>query len=438
MKENHTESAIAGEKQANSSRRQFIKKTAAATVVAASPFVLQKYARAAARPIKIGFVTPKTGVLSPFGDCDDFVLSGVRKALSGGIMVNGTNHPVQIIVKDSQSDTSRSAEVAAELIKANKVDLLVSACHVNTINPTCDQAEVNGVPCITTDCPWQPYFFGRGGNPQKGFVWTYHFFWGLEDDVAVDLDMWASIPTNKVVGALWPNDTSGIAYSDPEHGFPKPIKEKGFRLVDPGRFDYNTPDFSAQIYMFKQEKVEIVHGILSASVFANFWNQAQQQNFKPKIVTMAAALLFPAAVNALGEHGTGLTAEVNWSPGFPFKSGLTGQTSAQLCNQWEQVTGKQWTQPIGHKHALFEVAVDALKRTKNIDSPKSILDAICTTNYNSIVGHVQWPGQMLKNISKTPLVGGQWVRGKKYKYDLVIVSNSLAKEIPKQSPLKAL
>jgi branched-chain amino acid transport system substrate-binding protein len=154
---------------------------------------------------------------------------------------------------------------------------------------------------------------------------------------------------------------------------------------------------------------------------------------------MSAALLFPSALNALGDRGVGLTTEVNWSPGYPFKSGLTGQTAAQLCDQWEKETGKQWTQPIGHTHALFEVTVDVLKRTKNIDSPQSILDAIRTTNYSSIVGHLQWPSHPpFQNVCTTPVVGGQWVRGKKYKYDLSIVSNATAKEIPIQSSLKPL
>ena len=34
------------------------------------------------------------------------------------------------------------------------------------------------MPCVSTDAPWQAYFFGRGGKPDKGFDWTYHFFWG--------------------------------------------------------------------------------------------------------------------------------------------------------------------------------------------------------------------------------------------------------------------
>ena len=191
MKKNLTDLAVAGENSADHSRRQFIKKTAAASVVAAAvSILLPKYARAAARPIKIGFVSPLTGHLAAFGAPDSFVLGSIRKRKGNGIMVNGVNHPLEIIEKDSQSDPNRAAQVAAELIKSDKVDLMVTACDVDTVNPVSDQAEINGVPCIVTDCPWQLWFFGRGGDPQKGFKWTYHTFWGFEDDLAVLMDQW--------------------------------------------------------------------------------------------------------------------------------------------------------------------------------------------------------------------------------------------------------
>jgi branched-chain amino acid transport system substrate-binding protein len=430
--------AVSGEGVANPSRRRFIKQTAATAVVTASAGIWTGYAHAAGRPIKIGFVTPKTGPLAAFAEPDDFVLGHIRKLIADGITVNGTNHPVQILERDSRSDPNRAAEVASSLIKADKVDLMVTACHVDTINPVSDQAEINGVPCVATDAPWQAYFFGRQGRPDKGFEWTYMFFWGLEDIVAVYTNLWAGLPTNKVVGALWPNDMAGNAFADAEHGLPNAMRAKGFKLVDPGRFQINISDYAAQISLFKQQNVEILTGVLSPPAFATFWSQAAQQGFKPKIATMAAAVLFPASVNALGDRGLGLSTEVNWSPYHPFKSGLTGQTAAQLCAQWEKETHKQWTQPMGYKHALFEVALDVLKRTKNIDSPEAIRDAIRETNYNSIVGHIQWTGRPVKNVAKTPLVGGQWVRGKNFKYDLVLVNTESAKEIKSQAPLKPL
>jgi branched-chain amino acid transport system substrate-binding protein len=307
--------------------------------------------------------------------------------------------------------------------------------------------EMNGVPCITTDAPWQSYFFGRGGTPEKGFDWTYHFFWGVEDLIGVFTNMWTTLPTNKVVGALWPSDAEGNAYSDAKFGFPGALQAKGFKLIDPGRFDLATSDFSEQIRMFKNEKVEIFTGVLPPPAFATFWSQAGQQNFKPKIATVAKAILFPTAVEALGDRGADLTTEIWWSPSFPFKSGLTGQNAAELCAAFEDETKKQWTQPIGFLHALFEVALNVLKRTKDIDSPAAIRDAIRTTDYNSIVGHIAWEGKPVKNVTKTPLVGGQWVpgwkfkewiAGQKFKNDLVIVNNATEESIGTQRELEPL
>ena len=59
---------------------------------------------------------------------------------------------------------------------------------------------------------------------------------------------------------------------------------------------------------------------------------------------------------------------------------------------------------------------------------------IAATNLDTIVGHVQWNGADLppfaaKNVTKTPLVGGQW-RVKDGKYDIVIVDNRTAPIIP--------
>ena len=51
------------------------------------------------------------------------------------------------------------------------------------------------------------------------------------------------------------------------------------------------------------------------------------------------------------------------------------------------------------------MAIDVLKRTKAID-PKSILDAIVSTDYQSIVGGIKWTGQPVKNVTKTSLVAG--------------------------------
>jgi branched-chain amino acid transport system substrate-binding protein len=403
----------------------------------AAPAILRVIpANAQSKTIMIGHVSPRTGPLAGFGEADGFILDQVRNLLTNGLPSGGKTYPVEIISKDSQSSGTRASEVASELILHDKVDLIVASATPDTTNPVADQAEVNEVPCITTNCPWQPYFFGRNGDPNKGFTWTYHFFWGLEDVIAAFLALWDGAPTNKVVGGLFPNDADGNAWGDAQRGLPPALAKAGYKLLDPGRYQVMNNDFTSQISQFKQADAEIVTGNMIPPDFATFWSQAAQQGFRPKVVTIGKALLFPSVVNSLGARGNGLSSEIWWTPSYPFKSGLTGQSARQLTDTYMDMTKRPWTQPIGYQHALFEVAIDVLKRTKSID-PKSILDAIVATNYNSMVGPVRWTGQPVKNVSKTPLVAGQWQR-RGTEFDLVITANKPAPEIPVGGKLELL
>jgi branched-chain amino acid transport system substrate-binding protein len=405
-------------------RRSFVQGTAALAAVSSVPRAF------AADVLKIGYVSPQTGPLAPFGEADKWVIDQMKAAFKDGLVVGGRKHDVQIVLKDSQSNPNRAGEVANDLILKDKVALVLTAGTPETANPVSDACELNEVPCISSVVPWQPWFFGRKGDPAKGFAYTYHVFWGLEDVIANFTNGWKSVATNKKVGALFPNDGDGNAWGDKERGFPKPLAGLGYSLTDPGRFQNGTQDFSAQIAAFKRDGVEIVTGVVIPPDAKTFLTQARQQGFRPKVVTLGKALLFPGAIEALGDLGHGLTTEVWWSPSHPFTSSLTKQSAKALAEAYEAGTRKQWTQPIGFAHALFEVAADALKRSKSL-KPADVRDAVAATSMNTVVGAVKWGGTgPMKNVSKTPLVLGQWVKGTRFKVDLVIVNNEAAPSIP--------
>jgi branched-chain amino acid transport system substrate-binding protein len=431
-------SKLSGDRKVDLQRRKLLKLSAAAGAGAiASPWMFQS-SRAAPRTVKIGMVSPETGPIAAFGEADQFVLAGVRKVIGDGIVIAGEKHPVEIVYKDSQSNPNRAAEVTAQLINNDKVDIVIGSSTSDTVIPVADQCELAGMPCVTSDDPWQIYFFGRKGDPTKPFEWTYHFFWGVDQLGGVFTDMWLSLPTNRVIGSLFSNDGDGNAANE---NLPGVFKAKGFEVKNLGIYPNNADDFSTQIAELKKANCEILTGVFTPPEFGVFWTQCAQQGYRPKIVTPAKALLFPASVEAMGERGRGLSTEVWWSPHHPFKSGLTGQTSLEFCNAYTATTGKQWTQPIGFKHANLEVAIDVLKRTKKLDAA-SIRDAIVDTNYQSLVGPVSWKGggptNPVPNACTTPLVGGQWKKGTKFKFDLNVVFNQPAPNIPVDSPFEAI
>ena len=227
----------------------------------------------------------------------------------------------------------------------------------------------------------------------------------------------------------------GNAWGDPNVGFPPVLDKLGYKLTDPGRYQNLTDDFTAQINAFKAGNVEILTGVPIPPDFTTFWTQMKQQGFTPKCASIGKAILFPVAVEALGDAGHNLSSEVWWSPSHPFASSLNGQSAGDLASGYSATTGRQWTQPIGFVHALFEVAANVMGRVSDAGDGDAVAEAIGATRMDTIFGPLAWDGAGLppfaaKNVAKTPLVGGQWRLKDGGGYDLVIVDNQTAPNIP--------
>ncbi|MBC7294450.1 MAG: ABC transporter substrate-binding protein, partial [Thermoleophilia bacterium] len=219
---------------------------------------------------------------------------------------------------------------------------------------------------------------------------------------------------------------------------------QGYKLVDGGSFQPGTEDFSSVISAFKKGGAELCGGLMSPPDFTNFWKQAAQQGYKPKIATIGKALLFNQVVEALGEIALNLSTPAVWTPVWPYKSSLTGETCREFSDEYERRTGVQWSQLL-EQYANFEVAVDVLKRTEDIDDKESILAALKTTKITTIQGPVDFTAPVdpqgkrpVPNVYKTAVATGQWVKGNKWPFDLLVVGNAGWPDIPVETELKLL
>ena len=416
-------------------RRRMLGASAAAL---AAPAITPRRAWAQGNEIRLGWVSPTTGPIAAFGSADDYILAGVEAAIGDGIDINGTTHPVRIIRKDSQSNPNRAAEVASELILDDEVHLMLSSSTADTVLPVTDQCELNEVPSLSTDTPWDAFFFARGGNPAVGFDWTYHFFWGGQQIVDCYVSLWDQLSTNRRVGVLMSNDSDGVALSDPQTGFAAMIERAGYEVVNGGLFQPLSDDYTAQIAQMRDANVDIISGVFLPPDWTTFWLQSAQQNFRPKAATIAKALLFSNAVDALGDQGVGMSTEVWWSPQHPYPSTLTQQSSRQIADGYTAQTGNPWVQPMGYKHALAEVAVDILRRCADPFDPGAMAEAIAQTQMTSLVGRIGFTDGPVPNVCSTPVVGGQWMRNAAGQFDLNIAENKQAPEIPVGGPFLAL
>jgi branched-chain amino acid transport system substrate-binding protein len=414
----------------------------ATTTTAAAPATTVSTGATAGRVIKIGYVSPRTGALALFGKPDSYCVDRWNEAVADGLVCgDGQNHKIEIIVRDSQSTSDRASQVAAELINNDAIDLMMVASTADTVPPVADQCEASGVPCISTNCPWQSYFFSRGGDAAVGFKWTYHFYWGMEDIIASQFGTWNKYPTNKVFGALWPNDSDGNAYRG---AWPAALEKQGYKMVDGGPFQPGTEDFSTIISQFKSAGAEVCGGLMAPPDFGIFWHQALQQGYKPRIVTIGKALLFNQVIDSLGAIAAGLSTPAVWTPAWPFKSSLTGETCQEFCDEYEKRNNIEWSQLL-EQYANFEVAVDSLKRTTNIDDKESILAALSSTKLTTVQGEVDFTAPVaansirpVKNVYRVACATGQWVKGAKWPFDLKIVGNAGWDKIPVEAELQLL
>jgi branched-chain amino acid transport system substrate-binding protein len=429
-------------------RRQFLRTFGAAGFgvlaggVAAACASGPRIADPAAGPddvIRIGYVSPETGSLAPFGEADRFVVTAMGEFFAANpIAVGGRPHRVEILTRDSQSDANRAADVAAGLVLEDGVHLMLVSGTSDTVNAVSDQCEAAGLPCVATAAPWQSWFYGRGGRADSAFAWTYLFSWGLEDVQAVYADMWDQVATNRTAGALWPNDTDGLAWGNPDAGFPPAVAQRGYTIVDPGNYVGGIHDFSAQIRAFRAARAEVLLGVPSPADFAAFWRQAAQLDYQPRIATIGKGVQFPAAVEEIGPAAVNLATEVGWSPSHPFSSSLTGQSAADLAAGFTATTGRPWSQPIGFAHALFEVAAAAFAASGSVEDRRGIADAIGRMRLDTVVGPLDFTAGPVRGVAKTPLVGGQWRPGTATPYELVIVSNARHPEIPAAGAVEPL
>ena len=99
-------------------RRTFIRSTGATGLILGTSG-LATPALAQGAKIKIGYVSPQTGPLASFAESDAFNIQSFLGTEAGANF--------EVIVKDSQSNPNRAAEVAKELISRDEVNLILVA-----------------------------------------------------------------------------------------------------------------------------------------------------------------------------------------------------------------------------------------------------------------------------------------------------------------------
>jgi branched-chain amino acid transport system substrate-binding protein len=420
----------------------------AGQVVSQLAFAKPAFGATSSVPIKIGYVSPKTGAFADFSISDSYVLKKIRasSAYAKGITVGGKHYSIQIIPVDTQSDPARAATAAQQLIQQQKVDLILTTSTPETTNPVAGAAQQFQTPCLATVVPWEAWYGGLGGNPGNpttNYSYNAMFFFGLKEFAGTFIPMWKRIESKthapKVLAGMFPNDADGNAFRG---GFPSYAQKAGYTFVDGGAYTDGTTDYSAMIEKFKAAGAEFFVNCPIPPDFNTFWKQAAQANFRPKLATVAKVMLFPSDAVALGNLSNNIATDAWWTPYAPYKSSLTGESASQLASDFEHSTGNQWVDSLGSSYSLFEVAIEALKASDDPHDHAQVASKLQKVHYSGISGPINFGAGPAPGVGIVKPVGVQWkpgkkLFGKKFPWQEFVVDNSLNKDVPINGDLVA-
>ncbi|WP_127805767.1 ABC transporter substrate-binding protein [Hydrogenophaga sp. NH-16] len=385
--------------------------------------------------VRVAWISPQTGALAAFGVTDRYAVDLLSPRLNAGIPgPNGKLRKVQVELHDAASSSARAQALAlARELIASGVHLVLATATPEICNPVSDVCEAAGVPCVTAIAPWQAWFYGRKGDPVKGFDWTFHFFCGLEDFSDVYSSLLAKADVGQQIGGIFGDDIDGDAFVK---AFPGPMKTRGLELWVPDRVPLGNPNWAALAQKLKAANIQAVTGVLPPPAAMAFFSAAQQVGYKPRMASIAKAFPFPDTVAAVHREGLALTNEVWWSPAWPFTSKLTGQKASEVTRTYEVATGKPWLQTLGFSHALMEVVAETFRTASNLGRA-AVRDAVARMQVNTVVGPLNWRNSHPnRNVCITPAVGGQWQRGPNGRWVLHVVDNTRSPFIPRTEELK--
>ena len=378
--------------------------------------------------VLLGTTLPITGIFAGFGE-QGF---GMQKAVDdqnalGGMYLSkwDVTVPVELIVKDNQSDFTQVLPLSQDLVLTSKVNALISPdAPTDLHDPTSVVANQYGVPQIICGGPFEPWYHGMHEGESWPFTWFAGFAIGEPQPAPRNVpgytmvDTWfmymddvgAQTNTNGIVGVFASSDADGIGWYNT---FPGILTSHNYTVADVnGLFPMDLPqDFTSIIQGWKDAGVEIIWGNCPGAHFGALWSQCYEAGFRPKIALAARAALFPVDVESWGTNpplGWGVGCEIWWSPTYSADDGFTGigtRTAASLAADWAAETGDPLNRSIGSGYAGAQVMLDAIHRAGDVDGA-AINAALATTDLNTLKGWVNF--DPVTHFSACPLSFGQW------------------------------
>lgn len=329
---------------------------------------------ASAQEIIVGAATAQTGYLAPY---DQPSLAGLRMAIDeinakGGL---GGKYKVNLMIKDTRTDTAQTVTVAQELIDAG-AKIMLTPCDAD---PTISVGQLTGplgIPTITM-CGTAPVLVVAGGDTVFGAY--------PGDNIQATAVADFAISEGKKTAYLLVSPDSTYTANLPEY-FGTVFEAKGGKVVGRGSFTMGQPDFSAEITNIKAlpEQPDLIMTAAYEPDFPAFVQQLRAAGVN--IPVYGADAIGTPTVKALGKlvDGTVYTSAGHAEPGSKLEA--FNQAFTKYAGHAPESTYEANGYEIG-------LILDAAVAAAGSDDPKAIRDAIANLkDFEGVTGKITYAG----------------------------------------------
>ncbi|MCR5667089.1 MAG: ABC transporter substrate-binding protein [Eubacterium sp.] len=381
-----------------------------------------------AQVIRVGFVYPKSGVYSSYGEyTEEITQYAINQVNEKGLEVDGKDAEIVLVTADSGSDPEQAKKAAKELISEKGVDIMITSKTADTTVPVSKVCEKSHVLCLSVDTPDEAWAVDT-------HQYSFHAGFDTNTELTTFLSAWEQTDnTNKRVGIMHQNDSEGAAI---DTALPDFAEEHGYVAYDPGSYQGGQQDFSNIIENLKNQQVTILAGVMSNSDFQTFYQQLENNGYLGaiKVITIGKAALFKDNIEDLNLNG--ICTEVWWNGDFPTSSSINEMTSQDLADEFTRLTGEEEVpSTAGYDYANVEILYNVLKEAGTLNTDKLVSTAK-ELDVETIIGTVDYNEQ---NYSVQGLACGQWVYDTINKdWSLNVISADLVDGLEAESRLSVL
>lgn len=349
---------------------------------------------ASGETIKIGAALPMTGALASFGP---MIEAGYQQLVDdvnadGGIEIDGTSHQVELIVRDSESDSTKVAEASRSLVLDDGVVGLLGSVTPPLAVPASTVAEAEQVPFVGTLTPVQSWL---AGNPE-GWSYAWNFFFDEDDMTALQYKVADLTETNKKVALFTDNAEDGTVMGAL---WEEKASEFGYEVVQRAIFPVGTTDYTQYINELKSSDADVLIAQMIPPDAMALWKQLKAADVDLQLAFAEKAASTSAWPAELGEIAEGTMITDWYMEGDPKGAELLEQFAAQVG-----VNPEAGAAVLAYSAA--KVLTDAIARAGSLD-PSVINEEIANTSGMYPSGYEIEFGD--DHASRIEPVSSQWV-----------------------------